>query len=153
MQSIGILNRHYFTKCGFSVLALSLLSACGGGSSSSDTPAGIEFRGTQQLTIRGGGINETESTNFLLVLSGNTIFITDSGNPAATASGTLSGDSFTATGDRTVTEDGLTCTFNLTYTGSIIDNAARGNITGNVPCSGLGSSVNFSASGSFTGTR
>jgi len=112
------------------------LSACGGGGSdSSSAPAEQRFTGSQVINLTGSGANETQAAPFVLSLNGNSISITDTGNPAVTASGTLSGTNFTASGST-----------------SVVDRAS-GNISGSVPCTNGINSVTFNASGTFTGNR
>ena len=112
----------------FLLCVVLMLVACGGGSSSSDSSSDNRLSGSQQLTIRASGIDETDSGPFDLTLNGDSIFITDNGDPAVTASGTLSGANFSATGNSMGVMDGISCTFIITYTGTIVNNNATGTI-------------------------
>ena len=143
------------TKLASLIFSLALLSACGGGSSSSDAPSGNNvFTGTQQITISGNGVNEVQTEAFFLTLDGDSIFITDNGNPPLVASGTQSNFNFTASGNPTATIDGISCTFNVTYTGTLfLAGTSNGNISGNAVCSDNGTSLTFSLSGTFTGNN
>jgi len=141
------------TKLSAFILFASLLSACGGGDSSSGTPtppSDQRFAGNQVIILTGNGANERQAAPFVMTISGNTVSITDTGNPAVTARGTLSGTSFTASGSDSILENGVRCNFNLTYRGNIANNTASGNISGNVPCTNGITSLTFNVSGSFT---
>lgn len=130
-----------------------LLSACGGGGSSSNSSdSGTRYTGTQNITFSASRFNQPVSSRFIMTVDGNSVFITDEGNPAVTASGTLNGNQFTATGNSSGTLDNITCTFRLTYTGTISGNQAQGSVRGTAPCSDNSLSVTFNASGSFSAT-
>lgn len=127
--------------------------ACGGGSSSSE-PSGTTYNGSQQVTVRFVEIGEstTSTAPFRLIVSGNSVFITDTaGDNAVTANGTLSGSNFTATSNSSFSEDGVTCTFNWTYTGTISGNVASGRISGTLDCTDGSASLSAPSSGTFTG--
>ena len=136
------------------IAALALLvTGCGGGGSSSDASgAGTRYSGVQNITFSANGTSSASSVRFVMVVNDDTVFITDEGNPAVTARGTLNGGQFTATGNSTGTVDGITCTFRLTYTGTVADGRTQGNFNGTAPCVQGGATINFTVSGSFSAT-
>ena len=133
-----------------STLALTL-SACGGGGSSSgggDNSFSGTFTGQQTATVTVLGESITETGAFAMLVTGNTVSITDSG---VTGTGTLSGGSFTVTlPSISATQSGITCSVAPTYTGTISGNNVSGNISGTFNCTG---GITGSITGSFTATR
>ena len=139
----------------------SILSACGGGSSSSDsagtdtagadtTAAQTVFNGTQNLTVTAADLNETDSAPFQLAVSGNNVTISSDGTTIG--SGTLSGSSYNVSASDTLTDDGVTCSLTLNYAGTINGNTTSGSISGNGSCSGSGINIPVSVSGNFNGS-
>lgn len=144
-------------KSSLLVLTVSvLLASCGGGGSSSE-PSGVTYNGAQTGILVAGGFSESlGSLPFRMVVGAdNSVFITDtaSGDQEVVARGSLSGDRFSAVSNSTVTEEGVTCTFNWTYNGRIEGNAASGSIAGTTPCSDGTFPVTFTLrNGSFSAT-
>ena len=89
-----------------------------------------------------------------MVVSGDTVFITDTASDQPVeARGFILGNSFTTTSNTTGSLDGVSCTFNWTYSNTISGNTASGTITGPVNCFSAGTAVTFTTSnGSFTGS-
>ena len=152
------------TKLTSLLFPLVLLSACGGGSSdSSQSPTIDTLVGTQQITFSGNGINDTQSNAFVLLLNdgtdaGSPIDIADNGSLGVSASGTINFNSvdidFTATGNPTVIINGISCTLNVTYRGSVIENdeAETATTNGSVSGTGVCGSTPINISGSFSGS-
>ena len=142
-----------------SAFCASILSACGGGSSDSDSGTGgaapapatqTVFNGTQNLTLMALGMNETDSAPFQLAINGNTVTISTDGT--VIGSGALSGSNFTVSASDTLTDDGVTCSFALNYSGVINGNTTSGSISGNGTCSDANNNVPVTASGNFNGS-
>jgi len=116
------------------------LAACGGGGSDSST-SGTRFTGAQTITVLGS----SSQAAFVMTVSGSSVTINDED---FTASGALQGNDFSvAVPPFTQTLDGITCTFNITYTGILeAPTRATGTLNGSsVSC--LGSS--FAITGNF----
>jgi hypothetical protein len=123
-----------------SIMTLSI-AACGGGDSSSDSStSGSRFTGVQTLTLLG----ESSQAAFVMTVSDSTVTINDAD---FTASGALdSNNNFSVTVPPfSITDSGITCTFNVVYTGTVSGSTSSGNISGSTSC--LGST--FSITGTF----
>jgi ABC-type glycerol-3-phosphate transport system substrate-binding protein len=123
-----------------------VLSACGGGDSSSSV-SGERYSGTQNLVVLG----TSSPAAFAMVVSteNSTVTILD---VSFTASGPLSGGEFKVTVPAfSETVDGVTCTFNdIVYSGTVSGANASGSISGNFSCDGIGP---FSLTGNFSATK
>lgn len=121
------------------------LAACGGGSSSSsDSSSGDRFSGVQTITILG----ESEQAGFVMTVSGSTVTIRDED---FTASGALNSNGrFSVTVPPfALSVDGISCTFNLVYTGTISGNSTSGNLSGSATCLG----TRFAITGTFAANK
>lgn len=121
-----------------------VLAACGGGGSSSESSSGDRFSGGQTITTLG----ESENAPFVMTIDGNTVTVVDED---FTASGELNGNNFTVNVPAfSFTEDGITCTFNIAYSGSLIsETMTSGSISGSVSCDG----IDFPVTGTFSANR
>ena len=142
----------------FAISVSLVLSACGGGGSSSggggnqfagvyQAPVSVEFRFT-------GGLNDTSSVTSQVVLTvqgDGSYSISDAGGGPGgiRANGNLDGNKFRATGSGSDTEDGVSCSLTITYAGSIANETAKGKLTGNGRCTGLGTSANVTLNGNM----
>jgi len=135
-------NKYILTKRIGIVLSLLLfLSACGGGDSSDG--GGVDFSGRYigpgTLTLSADG--ESESTTFAaeVIIEGNSVTVNRSKTQTTIATGTVSGDSFTAKVPASaLAEFGPDCDGSVALTGTISGNMVSGTISGGqILCNGL----------------
>lgn len=135
------------------VILSAFLTSCGGGDSSSEQPSGVTYSGVQQANLVSSlVVQPITNIPFRMVVSDNSVFITDTADQPVEARGTLSGNRFTATSNSSGSIDGITCTFNWTYSGTVQSNNVSGSISGPVTCVLATGNTVFNTSGSFSGT-
>lgn len=142
------------------VLAAVMLAACGGGSSDSgggggSTQFAATYNGSETLTITLLGETESGTAPITITINQNgSVTVTDS--EGLVYSGTLNGASFTASGKSGNLTDpelpGVVCVVTQTYEGTVSGNTAKGSTSGTLTCTGGGSNLNGTLSGTFSAT-
>ncbi len=134
------------------------LTACGGGSSSGGgnqstaTLAGT-YTGSETVTAQvTNGPSQTGTLGITITIDGaGNVTLVDAEGTRFT--GVLTGNNFTLQGATSVAIQGIACSGTATYSGTVSDNQASGNITASAACLQGSDVINVTGSGTFSATR
>ena len=135
----------------------SALAACGGGGSSggggsANTASDGVYNGAVQITVRSGSYVDTGTYAMQVTIGGGRAAV-NVGTVNGSAPLSADGLNFSVPATGSNSENGVTCTTNDVYTGTITGNQARGNVSGSMTCTQGGTRYLFSLSGPFVTTK